>query len=152
VGSNSVLPTNSPFFQAGSAQPLSAPWIGFFNDLLNASGASTPAAETYSLSVKGTLAIASDQAPKTYVVDDVTPSTLRVDVKLAPVGANLVVALSYYTVAGSPTLVATFTVGPGLLSNTQTTTVAVPAGAFWEVDITSVGTTFPGSDLTVTVQ
>jgi hypothetical protein len=50
------------------------------------------------------------------------------------------------------TLVCTFTVGPAELTNTQTTTVAVPKGTFWEVDITGVGTTFPGSDLTVTIQ
>lgn len=147
-----VVPVQSPFFQAGSMQPLSAPWAGFFNDLLNAAGPGTAAAETYSLSVDGTLAIGSDQAPKTYVLSQVTPSVLRMDVKQAPIGANLVVLLSYYTAPGQTTLVATFTVGPSQLSDTETTTVLVPAESWWQVDVISVGTTFGGSDLTVTVQ
>jgi hypothetical protein len=148
------LPTLTAFFQGQAYTPLNSPWTGFFSALdalLGASGTAV-AAETYSLGAEGTLAIASDVAPKTYVMTSVTPSTLRLDLKQAPVGANLVVALSYYTTPGETTLVATFTAGPGELSDTQTSTVAVPAGAWWEVDITSVGTTFPGSDLTVTVQ
>jgi len=136
-------------------QPLSQPWIGALSKLLAAAETGAPSAAigaTYSLSVEGTLAIASDLAPKTYVMADLTPSLLRVDVKQAPVGASLVIALSYYTTPGSPTLVATFTVGDGDLADTETTVVPVPSGAWWEVDITAVGTTFPGSDLTVTVQ
>jgi hypothetical protein len=150
-----AVPAQSAMFQGEGFKALSTPWIGFFNDLLKASGADargSAGAAAYSLSVKGTLAIGSDLAPKTYVLKSVTPSVLRVDVKQAPVGANLVVVLSYYTAPGAATEVATFTVAPGKLSDTQTTKVGVPAGAWWEVDITGVGTTFPGSDLTVTVQ
>ena len=75
--------------------------------------------------------------------------------KQAPVGGNLVIRLSFYITAGQPTAVATFTIGPGELSASETTPVPVPSGAFWEVDITSVPTgagTFPGSDLTILVQ
>jgi hypothetical protein len=155
---NPTFPTLAPFFADQPFHALSAPVIGFFNSLASgsaAAGASATAAAgaaTYSLEVVGTLAIASDQAPKTYVLADFTPSILRVDLKQAPVGANLVAVLSYYTTPGAATLVATFTVGAGLLFATATSAVAVPLGAFWEVDITSVGTTFPGSGLTVTVQ
>jgi hypothetical protein len=155
---NLTLPTLASFFADQPFSPLSTAWVGFFNALAtsgtsaSASGTAAAGTATYSLEVEGTLGIASDQAPKTYVVADFTPSMLRVDLKQAPVGANLVVTLSYYPTPGAPTLVATFTVGSGLLFATATSAVAVPLGAFWEVDILGVGTTFPGSGLTVTVQ
>ena len=154
--STTTIPIQAPFFAGQPFAALSAPWTGFFNGLQSSiaavAAAPTPGTETYSLSALGTLAIASDVAPKVYVPEDFTPATLRVDLKQAPVGANLVIVLSYYTTPGTATAVCTFTVGPAELTNTQTTTVAVPKGAFWEVDITGVGTTFPGSDLTVTIQ
>ena len=155
MGNASALPLLAPFFQGQAFQPLSTPWAGAFSEILSASEAAAAASlapETYSLSVPGTLAIASDLAPKTYVLVDVTPTLLRVDLKQAPVAATLVILLSYYTTPGSPTLVATFTVADGLLFDVETTAIPVPSGAWWEVDITAVGTTFPGSDLTVTVQ
>lgn len=156
---SSLVPIQAPFFAGTELTPLNTAWVGFFNSLgsggtaaAGSSSAGAAGSAIYSLEVVGTLAIGSDLAPKTYVVADFTPTVLRVDLKQAPVGANLVAELSYYTTPGAPTLVATFTVGPGQLSNTQTTAVAVPLGAFWEVDITAVGTTFPGAGATVTVQ
>ena len=41
MGTTPVLPSHSPFFDGADYQPLSRPWLGFFNDLLNASGAKT---------------------------------------------------------------------------------------------------------------
>ena len=34
MGANLILPTQSPFFQGQAFQPLSAPWLGFFANLL----------------------------------------------------------------------------------------------------------------------
>lgn len=107
---------------------------------------------TYSLGMQGTLAIATDIAPKVYIPATFVPSVLRADVKQAPTGASLVVVLSFYTVIGSPTVLATFTITDGTLAAVATTIVSIPSGNFWELSITAVGTTFPGSDLTVTIQ
>jgi hypothetical protein len=106
----------------------------------------------YSLGVQGTLAIASDQAQREYVIETVTPNLLRADVKTAPTGGPIDVSLYYTAATGSPTLVASFAISAGTYAATATTSVSVPAGNFWRVDITAVGTTTPGADLTITVQ
>lgn len=107
---------------------------------------------TYSLGMSGVLAIATDIAPKVYIPSTFVPSVLRADVKQAPTGASLVVVLSTYTVIGSPTVIVTFTITAGTIAATATSLASITSGNFWKLDITAVGTTFPGSDLTVTIQ
>jgi hypothetical protein len=118
-------------------------------------GGGVSSGRAYSLIVQGTLAIGSDMAPVLYVVDATTPTTLRADVPASgvPVGSPLVVSLSYSNTPGGTAIpVSTLTIPDGLTSSIATTSVSVPAGSFWRIDITSVGTTFPGANLTVTIQ
>lgn len=103
------------------------------------------------IDIAGTLAIGSDLGPVTRVIDQQTASSIRFDVKLAPLGADLTVeiymnAALWYT---------------GIIPDGQTFWVAtaaeitalgpMPAGEAIRIDITTCGTTFPGSSLTVRI-
>lgn len=115
------------------------------------SGGTATLAWCYSTSVNGTLAIGSDLAPRAYFLTSFVPALIRADVKTAPVGASLVVAV-YYTTSGGPgTLIGTLTVAAGAFFATTTSAVGVPLGTYLRVDITAVGTTLPGADMTVTM-
>jgi hypothetical protein len=117
---------------------------------VNPSPSSTVA--PYSMTINGILAIGSDLAPREFILTTTTPTVLRADVKQAPVGASLVVNLYNTPAGGSPVLYATFTITTGTTSATAVPSGPYTGGQFWRVDITAVGSTYSGSDLTVTVQ
>ena len=103
------------------------------------------------ITVDGTLAIGSDQGPRLSFAADQTAKGVRLDVKQAPTGAGLTVAL---LVGVTPWL--TLTIPDGSTSVEATTLqidalAAIGAGANVRVDVTAVGTTYPGSDLTVSI-
>lgn len=105
----------------------------------------------YSLSINGTLAIQSDGAPLTKILQSFTPNVLEARVKVASASSPINVALLYYSPAGIATAVATFTIPAGSKSASATSTAVIPAGNYWRVDVLSVGSpTQPGADLTVT--
>ena len=114
--------------------------------------ADTSTNPVYRLSLNGTIAIAGDVCPREFILTTVTPSICRVDVKNAPTGANAVFAIYQGTtlwltltmVAGTTSIVAT--------SAQLSAAGAIASGNYFRVDITAVGTTFPGSYLTVTIQ
>ena len=106
----------------------------------------------YRLSLNGTIGIASDVCPWEFILTTVTPSICRVDVKNAPTGANAV-----FVIYQGTTLWLTLTMVAGTTSIVATSAQLAAAGAitsglYFRVDITAVGTTFPGSFLTVTIQ
>lgn len=106
----------------------------------------------YRLSLNGTVGIASDVCPREFILLTATPTVARVDLKNAPTGASAV-----FKIYQNSTLWLTLT-----MTATNTSIVAtaaqlsaagaITAGNYWRVDITSVGTTFPGSFMTVTIQ
>ena len=103
-------------------------------------------------SVPGTLAIGSNQAPITTVSSNTQATAITATVKQAPVGANLVITL--FQPGGGMAIVLTIPAG-------QTTVSASPNQLFYQglinantniqLDISAVGTTSPGSDLTVSI-
>lgn len=106
----------------------------------------------YSLSINGTLAIQSDGAPLTKILQSFTPNILEARVKGAPATSPITAALLYYSPAGITTAVATFTIPAGAKSASASTAAVIPEGNYWRVDVLAVGSpTQPGSDLTVTV-
>lgn len=112
-------------------------------------GVSSP---IYSLSALGTLAIQSNIAPIAITMASVTPSSVRFDVKSAPTGAGLIASLYQAGV-----LWLTLTIPDGLTtiaaSGGQLVSAgAIVAGRIWRLDITQVGSTFPGADITATIQ
>lgn len=99
------------------------------------------------LTVSGILAIESDAAPAIHAPEDFKPTTIKVVAKQAPTGASLTVRIKSGT-----TDWATATLPAGLSEVTATAPATViAAGTNIRLDITAVGTTYPGADLTVTL-
>ncbi len=103
------------------------------------------------ITVDGTLAIGSNQGPISIFNAATTPIVVRVDLKQAPTGADLtvqfvvasVVVLTLVVPAGATSVLAT--------SSQLSAMGSIPAVTNVEIDITTVGTTFPGSDLTANI-
>jgi hypothetical protein len=106
----------------------------------------------YRLSLNGTIGIASDVCPREFILLTATPTVARVDLKNAPTGASAV-----FKIYQNSTLWLTLTMTATNTSIVATVAQLTAAGAitlgnYWRVDVTAVGTTFPGSFLTVTIQ
>jgi len=124
-------------------------------NVTNAVGQVTASANesfAYSLSINGTLAIQSDGAPLTKILQSFVPNVLEARVKGAPASSPIGAALLYYSPSGIATPVVTFTIPAGAKSASATFSALIPAGNYWRVDVLFVGSpTQPGSDLTITV-
>lgn len=99
------------------------------------------------LAVPGTLGIMSSAAPLVSLAADATPSEIVALVKTAPLGA----ALTLKVLAGS-TPVGIVVIGAGAVTASVSGGAKIPAEAVITLGITTVGTTFPGADLTVMVR
>lgn len=111
---------------------------------------STSASQTFSISVNTTLAIGSDLADREFVVNGFIPTTFRADVKQAPTGAALVVNIYSVTTSLVATLIGTLTIPDGSIFIVGSC-ATISGGTYLRLDITAVGTTYPGSSLTVTI-
>ncbi|HZT29237.1 MAG TPA: hypothetical protein VFA33_05105 [Bryobacteraceae bacterium] len=116
-------------------------------------GAEGEAQAGFILPVAGVLGIQSDAAPAFYLNNDFTPGAIKAYVKSAPVGADLTFSL-YVGTASDPWI--TLTIPAGQKSVVATSDVIdalapIPASTNVRLAITSVGTTYPGTDLTVFV-
>lgn len=105
----------------------------------------------YSLEVSGILGSLSNAAPNLYINDDGIASLVRADVQNYSIGNPIQITIymgttSWMTLtilAGSLSIIATQTQLAGASQ--------VVSGQFWKLDINSVGGTYPGSDLVVTI-
>ena len=107
----------------------------------------------FMLPVAGVLGIQSDAAPAFYLNADMTPGAIKAYVKSTPVGADL--TFSLYVGTGSTPYI-TLTIPAGSKSVVAPSEVIdalapIPANANVRLAIMSVGTTYPGTDLTVFV-
>jgi len=105
----------------------------------------------FTLPVSGVLGIQSDAAPAFYLNNDFTAGSVKAYVKSAPVGAVLTFSI-YLGTASTPWL--TLTIAAGTTSVVATSdqidnATPIPANTNVRLAITSVGTTYPGTDLTV---
>lgn len=106
----------------------------------------------YSLFRQGTISIQSDCCQRSFVTAAGNAVLIRCDLKQAPIGddvdikiyRNAVLWIFLTILDGTTTISATAAEVAG--------TDAVAVGDYWRIDLTQVGTTFPGSDLTVTIQ
>jgi hypothetical protein len=97
------------------------------------------------ISIPGTLAIGSNLGPAAFYTSAVSlQNGVTCMVKQAPVGADLVIQIY----AGS-TLLFTVTITAGSTTGSATGTPGIGAETPVIINITAVGTTFPGSDLTL---
>jgi hypothetical protein len=111
-------------------------------------GGGSSAGSELVLSVPGTLGIRTDAAPRVSLPNAATPAALVALLKRAPQGAGVTVQMQ---VAGANW--ATLTIPDGAVSATASSGLGgIAADALVTVNLTSVGTTFPGADLTVLIR
>lgn len=138
------LPTNLPTLPVRTALvgpngTMSRPWLDFLQKaLVNA----TPPIGIY---VNGVLAIESDAAPNPYITVNAEPSQLAAYVKQAPTGAPLTFTIN----AGGGSDWSTITIPAGSTSVTVNSPGGILANTPIRLNIKTVGTTYPGSDLAV---
>jgi hypothetical protein len=97
------------------------------------------------ISIPGTLAIGSNLGPAAFYTSTVSlQNGVTCMVKQAPVGANLIIQ-----VYAGTTLLFTVTIAAGSTSGSATGTPSIGPETPVIINLTAVGTTFPGSDLTV---
>lgn len=99
---------------------------------------------TLILTVPGVLAIESQAAPLVLLASAQSWTSCVLIVKQAPVGAALTIAVN----AGAKQL-GTATVAAAKTSSTAKVSWNLPANTVLSIDVTAVGLTFPGSDLTI---
>jgi hypothetical protein len=99
------------------------------------------------LSVPGTLGIQSNAAPLLLFQSPVTPSGLVALLKEAAIGAAVIGQLMVKGVA-----YAALTLPAGQTQVSIPGAGAIPANALVTLNVTSVGTTFPGSGLSIIIQ
>jgi hypothetical protein len=103
------------------------------------------------LYVDGTLAIGSDQAPRFSLLVTAAANGAKAEVKQAPAGADLTVEIRQ---GAALWMTLTIPAGQTYVSSTVTQINEAPdlvAGENLSIDLTAVGTTFPGADLSVTI-
>jgi hypothetical protein len=107
----------------------------------------------FTLPVSGVLGIQSDAAPAFYLNNDFTAGAVKAYIKSAPVGADLTFSI-YVGTSITPWI--TLTIAAGSTSVVATSDqvdalTTISANTNVRLAITSVGTTYPGTDLTVFV-
>lgn len=100
------------------------------------------------LTVNGTLAIGSDQAARISLREAAAVRRVRLEVKQAPVGADLVV---HVRIGPVQTLVSLRLPAGATEIASDLIAPDIPPDTSVRLDITSVGTTFPGADLSVSL-
>lgn len=131
---------------AGAHQYISNTTVGG-SSVTNITQGGGAGASQVVLSVPGTLSIRSNAAPLVQLSTARNVASIRALLKQAPVGGTT--GLSLVLKAGAAELAQLSIPADQAVANLTTTGKAIPAGASVVLDITAVGTTFPGADLSV---
>lgn len=117
-------------------------------------GVDTGVQRFYSLIKNGTLAIESNCTNNILIVETKNPrnSTLfiKATVKNAPVDDDIILDIYQNSTIWYPNLTI-LDGGVSVVGNNSLATGVLTYGNSWRVDITNVGSTFPGSDLVITI-
>ncbi len=125
--------------------PLREDWV------FGAEGAGKVAG--FTLPANGVLGIQADAAPAFYLAKDFTAGSVKAYVKSAPVGSALVLSI-YVGAASDPWMTLTIAAGQTSVAATAEQIDAaalIPANTNIRLAITSVGSLYPGADLSVFV-
>jgi hypothetical protein len=125
---------------------------GTTTNLAKQSSISGSSVRVFSLQKLGTLAIQSDCVGHLFILENQTVSIVRADIETAPTGASFICKV-YQNSTLWATLTITATNSSVVLSSGTVAGLAqLVAGNYLRLDITQVGSTIPGSNLTVTIQ
>lgn len=108
---------------------------------------SSPATGQVVFSIPGTLGMMSNAAPLLQFANAVTPSGLVALLKQAAIGASVMVQIMMGTIS-----LATLTIPAGQTQVSIPGAGTIPANTLVTLNLISVGTTFPGSGLSVILQ
>ena len=103
------------------------------------------------LTVSGTLASGSDQAPRIALNRDVAATAVRVQVKQPPTGADLTVNILLDTTLWMTLVIAAGTTSVWATAGQIAAAATIFANTNIRLDLTGVGTTFPGADLSASI-
>lgn len=98
------------------------------------------------LTVPATLSIRSQAAPLARIEVSTKVRKIEALLKQAPTGGDLALAIN------APGLLTTLTIPAGSTAAAVSGSWTIPADTVVSIDITAVGLTFPGADLTVTMR
>lgn len=131
---------------------ISRPWLTYLQQQAATSGSSAGRWQV-DLEIDGVLAIGSDQAPAQTLPDLGTVAEIWASVQGPPVGASIVANINL-----DGALLSTVTLLPASVANEPVSQIVlasiaqIPANTPLTLDLTAVGTTFPGQRLTVTLR
>lgn len=144
---------------------FSKPWYLFFRAVvaaINGGSGSVGGNGQISLQANGTLSIQSDICPSRDILANQAAAFLQARVKLAPIGADIIIPIYQVDSGGAALLWATLAIldGTTVIDATAGEIAALTpllAGNYLRVDVTQVGSPsggggFPGADLLVTIQ
>lgn len=145
VGTQTV-PIRTPLYDNGR---LTRPWILFFEQLYRQAAERDVA--PIALDKSGTLAVATNVAALRVIHAGREASAVLAYVKTAPTGADLILSLK---VGGTTWMTVTITAGTTSVSVATATVAAaaaIAADSLITLDITQVGATVAGADLSVLI-
>ncbi len=148
------IPLRTPFFDESGN--ISRPWVIYLQGLGDSGTGGSSSASTawqIDLEVSGVLGIGSDQAPAQTLPALGTITDILASVKLAPIGAVITANILLGGVLLT-TITVTAAATPNVpVEQTFAFTIAkIPPNIPVTLDITAVGTTLPGTRLTVTLR
>lgn len=108
--------------------------------------------QVYGLNLTGTLAIQSDCCPRRFITQTQAVALVQVELKTAPTGHTVVVAIYQNSTLWMTLTIAISTTSIAATSAQLAAASPITAGNYWRVDLTAVGTTIPGADLAITIQ
>lgn len=108
--------------------------------------AATTAAAGLAVTVPAKLSIRSQAAPLFRIETATVVRKIEALLKQAPTGGDLALAIN------APGLITTLTIPAGSTASAVSGSWTIPADTILSIDVTAVGLTFPGADLTVTLR
>lgn len=118
------------------------------------SSSSSSSSQVYNLIKNGILAIQSDVVPNLILVGGGQPSYVNVTLKNAPVGSVFTVNIYTSTSLSTPWMTLTVLANTTSIQATNAQLLAAlsfTSYTYLKIDIIAVGSTYPGSDLLVTI-
>lgn len=157
------LPLRTPFFDATgdnkgpgvvkSLGGINRAWLLYLDQLNSGSGSGSAGRWQIDLEVDGVLAIGSDQAPAFTLPDVGTVAEILASVQGPPIGASIVANINLDGALLSTVTVPVTATANEPVSQTVLASIAqIPPNTPLTLDLTAVGTTFPGQRLTVTLR
>jgi hypothetical protein len=99
--------------------------------------------------INGTLVTGTDLCPRYFAADSVKATSIRADVKTAPTGSAILITVYLGNAAWAYLMIPANSTSSGVITSGNYPSIL--AETPWRVDITQVGSTVAGADLTIRI-